>query len=420
MLETAAKTSTREQSIAADEADLARSTSFSMAEARYIVRDLFAPNPLVYWVDFLISWSVAIACFSFVRQFPLFSWQQILLFLVSSILIYRSALFIHEIVHLRTGTFKTFRFVWNMLFGIPFMVPSFLYYTHLDHHRRAHFGTERDGEYISLGRQSPWAILWYLCQPIFVPALALIRFLVLTPLTWVDGPVRRLVYARASSMVMDPSYVRPMPTREMLRVWRFQELMVFLFWATVVTFTVRGLVLDPPAEAYQQPFTNAVLPLGLFIQLYMTAVFIALLNNIRTLGAHRFINDGRELTFVEQLLDSVNYPRRPILTEMWAPVGLRYHALHHLFPSLPYHNLDAAHKRLMAELPADSPYRQTNSDSLWQSLVRLWRASCAAARERRALAGGGEGEARRGGDGASEVLRRVDGREDAAMRPKPR
>jgi fatty acid desaturase len=175
-----------------------------------------------------------------------------------------------------------------------------------------------------------------------------------------------------------------MPTKAMLRVWRFQELLVFLFCATVAVFLIRGIVLDPPAEAYRRPIINAVLPIGLLIQVYLTGSVIAMVNNIRTLGAHRFINDGRELTFVEQLLDSVNYPKFSIIAEMWGPVGLRYHALHHLFPSLPYHNLGQAHERLMAELPADSPYRQTNSDSLRQSLVRLWRASLASSRRRKA------------------------------------
>ena len=42
---------------------------------------------------------------------------------------------------------------------------------------------------------------------------------------------------------------------------------------------------------------------------------------------------------------------------MWAPVGLRYHALHHLFPTLPYHNLKAAHEYLLVHLPPESPYR---------------------------------------------------------------
>ena len=86
-------------------------------------------------------------------------------------------------------------------------------------------------------------------------------------------------------------------------------------------------------------------------------------------------NPGGEVTFLDQLLDSINYPRHPVLSSLWAPVGLRFHALHHLFPSLPYHNLAKAHQRLMAELPADSPYRLTNSPSLTASLVRLWRAS---------------------------------------------
>ena len=88
------------------------------------------------------------------------------------------------------------------------------------------------------------------------------------------------------------------------------------------------------------------------------------------------------MTFVEQLLDSVNYPRRPWLTGLWAPVGLRFHALHHLFPSLPYHNLAAAHARLMAELPDDSPYRETSETSLWAALRRLWRLARAAGRQR--------------------------------------
>jgi fatty acid desaturase len=86
------------------------------------------------------------------------------------------------------------------------------------------------------------------------------------------------------------------------------------------------------------------------------------------------------------LLDSVNYPKFSIIAEMWGPVGLRFHALHHLFPSLPYHNLGRAHERLMAELPADSAYRQTNSNSLRQSLKRLWIASCEARQRRRTTA----------------------------------
>ncbi len=312
--------------------------------------------------------------YGLVLKMPAWSLQQGALFVLSCLFIYRSALFIHEIVHFRTGTFRVFRFVWNLFCGIPFLLPSFTYYTHLDHHRRKHYGTERDGEYLPLGHQSPWAILYYLSQSLVIPGLAIVRFLILTPLTWLIPPVRRLVYRRASSLVMDPSYVRPLPDRDMLRVWRLQEFGCFLFCAVIGVFLIRGL--EPGANPYgPHPLRRGVLPMGFLLQAYLTGVFIVLINSIRTLGAHRFLNDGREMTFIEQLIDSVNYPRRPLLTGLWAPVGLRFHALHHLFPSMPYHNLAKAHRRLMAELPPDSPYRLTVGDSLWGALRQLLRAS---------------------------------------------
>ena len=42
-----------------------------------------------------------------------------------------------------------------------------------------------------------------------------------------------------------------------------------------------------------------------------------------------------------------------------APVGLRYHALHHWIPSLPYHNLGRAHRLLIGALAPDAPYGKT-------------------------------------------------------------
>src|SRR6266478_2796313 len=144
-------------------------SAFSLAEARHIVRDLFAPNPWIYWADFVVSLGVGFAAFRFVRVMPTLSIEQIGLFLISSLLFYRAALFIHEIVHFRSGTFRAFRIVWNLLCGIPFLLPSFTYYTHLDHHRRKHYGTRDDGEYLSLGQQSTWSIWFYLSQCLVIP-----------------------------------------------------------------------------------------------------------------------------------------------------------------------------------------------------------------------------------------------------------
>src|SRR5262245_31834382 len=59
------------------------------------------------------------------------------------------------------------------------------------------------------------------------------------------------------------------------------------------------------------------------------------------------------------MLDSMTLDSDSWLTMLLNPVGLRYHTTHHLFPSLPYHNIRAAHRRLMQELPADSLYHRT-------------------------------------------------------------
>jgi fatty acid desaturase len=56
-------------------------------------------------------------------------------------------------------------------------------------------------------------------------------------------------------------------------------------------------------------------------------------------------------------------------------VGLRYHALHHLLPGLPYHALGAAHRRLVAALPPDAAYHRANERNLKAALHELLRGS---------------------------------------------
>ena len=74
------------------------------------------------------------------------------------------------------------------------------------------------------------------------------------------------------------------------------------------------------------------------------------------------------MTYREQMLDSTTIATHPIIGELWAPLGMRYHALHHLLPSLPYHAMGTAHRRLMRRLPEDSPYRLTIRSSLWAAI----------------------------------------------------
>ncbi|REK07161.1 MAG: fatty acid desaturase [Planctomycetota bacterium] len=350
----------------------------SLTEARHIVKDLFTPNPVIYWADFLLSALGGMICFTLVRRvFEPFSLPQILAFVACCLLFYRAVLFTHELTHLRAGTFRAFRIAWNLLCGIPLLMPSFMYYTHVEHHMRKHFGTEDDGEYLPLGTQSPLHILIYLCQPFAIPIIAVVRFLLLAPLSWISPRFRNFVHRHASSMVMDPTYIRPLPSRQVLRIFRLQEVLCFLWCASLAGLLIAGIV-----------------PWQFLPTAYLVSVCILFMNAVRTLGAHRYTNAGGEVTFLDQLLDSINYPRHPFLSALWAPVGLRFHALHHLFPSLPYHNLAKAHARLMAELPADSPYRQTESPSLTAALVQLWRTSSESSAAEQSVAAGKRRELR--------------------------
>ena len=172
----------------------------------------------------------------------------------------------------------------------------------------------------------------------------------------------------ASSMIIDIFYIRGDFGPEARRNMRLQELACFAWCVGFFTFWISGVMVPTT------PFVA-----------YLLAVTLVAMNNIRTLGAHRWVGDGQELSFEDQLLDSVNYPYRPWITELWGPVGTRYHALHHLFPSLPYHNLGKAHRRLMAGLPADSIYRQTERVSLTGAIVELLkRAQAASERDNQA------------------------------------
>ena len=341
-------------------------THFSLTEARAIVRDLFVPNPRIYWADLLATILVGHVCFALTRTIVESSLQPLWLkltlaaavFAVQCATYYRAAMFVHEIVHLPDKKFLAFRVVWNLLCGIPFLVPSFTYYTHLDHHRRQSFGTRHDGEYLPFATISPWWIPVFLAQALWVPPLAVIRFGLLTPLTWFIPPLRRYLHQRASSLVIDPSYIRPLPTALDLRYIRLQELSCFLYVVACVLF---------PVSVFDR------WPIPLVIHAYLTGVVLVFMNAVRTLASHRWASGGHEGTYVDQMLDSLTMDSDSLPAILINPVGLRYHSTHHLFPSMPYHNVRAAHKRLLARLPSDSPYRQTVAHSIFSVIAQLWR-----------------------------------------------
>ncbi len=333
------------------------------SSAHEIVKDLLKPKPWIYWIDFsfyvLLGWTAFISTLALPAGC---AWRAPCA-LVSALALYRAVIFIHELAHLGPENFKGFRLAWNLLCGIPLLVPSFTYTrVHSDHHKRRVYGRTMDGEYLPLGAGTPVKILAYLSLFPLLPLLQLARFGLLTPLSYVIPRLRRLAWQRASSLTIDMAYIRPVPSTRDGRFWRLQEFSAMAYTLAMAAAIARGAV---PLEA-----------LGLW---YLVTSGVFFLNSLRTLAAHRYANPGDlEMNFDEQYFDSVNVPGNAILTPLWAPVGLRYHALHHLLPGLPYHCLGAAHRRLAAELPNAGVYLQTNRSSLWAALRKLWEEASAA------------------------------------------
>lgn len=329
-----------------------------VAEANKIVEVLFDAHHWIYWSDFLLHVALGWTAFVLTVLSPDFSWTQSVSYLVSGFCLYRSVIFIHELTHLKKNTFGFFRIVWNLLCGFPLMVPSFVYMgVHIDHHKQKMYGTSEDGEYFPFVLKGRFRIVLFLIQMIVAPVIIALRFLVLTPVSYLIPPLRKLLWAYASSLVIDSEWKRPEPQERDGKWWQLQELMTFVYAAVFAGLLVTG-----------------ILPLKALAVWYGVAAMILFVNGLRTLVAHCYRNPSDHvLEFSEQYLDSINVPGNPLTTPLWAPVGLRYHATHHLFPGMPYHNLGEAHRRLMKELPDNSLYRTTMRNSLWDGLVRLWK-----------------------------------------------
>ncbi len=344
----------------------ARSTDdaarLDLRHAREIIKDLFRHDASIYWADFLVSLSIAYGAVALYLTSPWFSPLFVVAFAVAALALFRCGVFIHEIAHMPGDRLRCFRAAWNILFAIPTLTPSFTYQSHAEHHNPRHFGTAKDGEYVALGTPPARKLVLYLLIVPLLPALAIFRFLLLTPVSYLHPRLRRLVLERASSFVINPSYRRVLSSDERRPAWWTIALEVAIFLELAV---FSGLVASGRLD-----WTVAA-------QLYILGMCSAGLNWVRTLAAHRYRNTGAPMSFEEQIEDSITIDGQPLITGLLFPVGLRYHALHHWFPALPYHSLGRAHRRLMARLPAGSPYRRTVRPGFLRAARDLWRGATA-------------------------------------------
>jgi fatty acid desaturase len=319
-----------------------------------LTRDLNAANPAIYWADFLGSALIGYTAL-FAAIFAHSTAVLLLAAVISILALFRACSFIHEITHIRHRDVPWFRFGFNALVGVPLLVPSFMYEgVHQLHHARTRYGTKDDPEYLPLALMKPWTVPLFVAASALAPIGLLIRFAVLTPLSFLIPPLRSIVVERYSGLVINPMFRRRAPEGELKTQWLWQEAAACL-WANALLIGV---------------ITGAI-PLRAFLIAMTIFSATIVFNQIRTLVAHLWENEGEVISTTAQFLDSVNVPPPNILSTLWAPVGLRYHATHHLLPGVPYHALGEAHRRLAAHLAPDSTYNRASYTGLPRLVMRL-------------------------------------------------
>jgi fatty acid desaturase len=331
---------------------MAEDDKVMLRAARDLTKGLGEAKPAIFWTDMLLSAGVGYAgiATAVLSGNPA---VQLAAGLVAALALYRAEMFIHELTHIHRDALPGFRTGWNLLVGIPLLTPSFMYEgVHVIHHKRTQYGTIEDPEYLPLALMKPWSLPLFVLIALLAPVAFLVRFGVLVPLGLLIPAVRTFTWERFSALSINPDFRRKPPEGDFAKRVRWQEAGASV-WALALIASVFVVGWQPLATAL------AIMSLT------------AVLNQLRTLVAHLWENEGEAMTVTAQFLDSVNVPPPGLVAEIWAPVGLRYHALHHLMPSMPYHDLPEAHRRLADALGPSSTYGGANHPGLLVLVGRI-------------------------------------------------
>lgn len=328
--------------------------SGDLDNSKYVVyiKNLCQPNPLIYWTDLTITSLVGNLLILLAVHAESYSSLQIILVVLASFVLYRAAIFVHEVFHVGRQM-KGLTLLYNLFYGFLHKFPSYSYAPHRDHHSWRTYGTRQDPEYDILSDDSPAMLLFPILTMLMMPVFATLRYGFLPiVLPFIGNSGRSWVYRYISTPVMNYKYVRPEPTKKDLQEWYPQDAACFVYNAAFFLLMIFN-----------------ILPWKLLAVWYAVTYGTYLLNVYRVIVSHNYLSRWQATTRKQQILDSLTIPS-PV-NEFWCPVGLRFHSLHHMYPQIPYHNMSKAHKRLMNALPDNHPYRQTIRKNYFGSVKDL-------------------------------------------------
>jgi fatty acid desaturase len=292
----------------------------------------FKPKAWIYWTDLsasaVVSWvgfGLAVTAHTLVARVGFGA--------LSMFAALRALAFTHELEHQRQ--LRRLRVAFHVLVGMPWGIPHFMYRDiHRHHHSPKYYGTLDDPEYVLFAHNGSWPdVLLLLVLPLFFPVLVLLRYVVLAPASLCSRSLRGKIVATASSFCVRTDYTRKPPGPDEVRAWTAEEVSTSMFMIAILATLGLGY-----------------LPSAVFFTWYGVLAGFTLINNLRLLGlTHGYTSRGRGLSFEEQIRDTVDVVRWPWLHVLIAPVGLQWHATHHLFPTLPYYALARAQRLLLRE-----------------------------------------------------------------------
>jgi fatty acid desaturase len=335
-------------------AETSRAMVIDDVEMKRVVRDLHKANPGIFWTDLLLTSTLGWAAFAGAVWSKPFSPGMLACLALAVLALYRALCFMHEISHQSERSLPGFETAWNWMVGFPLLMPSFIYCgVHQSHHRLSTYGTAQDPEYMPFAKSHIMTAVFAL-ESFFLPLAFMVRFVLLTPLGLLFPSLQRLLVVYGSSLTMNVKYRRE-ATPSLINRVRAHSAIVFAIWGAAIALAAMNLI-----------------PWRVFLVWIAMDSLISFVNTVRTLGAHAYESDGHQMDRTGQLIDSIDTPGA-FWTELWAPVGLRYHALHHYFPGIPYHNLPEAYRRVMLTATVSDDYGKMTSPSLPHSLQELFR-----------------------------------------------